>query len=127
MPRLGHEQPLTDKAHQTDTPSPATTLNPMALDSKADLHELTASATNALAKIDLSTTQSPPQPDDDETTSQPTNESLPVELWMRVFEYLHNTKDYARSSVITDYRSSLAILEDSVEAAQTLPPFEKRT
>jgi hypothetical protein len=123
MPQLENERAVADKEHQTETPSPAFTQSLMALDSKTNLDQLTTSITNTLARIDLPTTQCPAQQTDKETI----NNSLPIELWMRVFEYLHNTKDYARLSVTTDCQSSLAIHEDSVEAARILPAFEKHT
>jgi hypothetical protein len=123
MPQLEHERAVADKEHQTETPSPAFTQSLMALDSKTNLDQLTTSITNTLARIDLPTTQCPAQQTDEEII----NKSLPIELWMRVFEYLHNTKDYARLSVTTDCQSSLAIHEDSVEAARILPAFEKHT
>jgi hypothetical protein len=126
MPQLQHEHAGADKAQKLNSPSTATTLKPMALDCKSNPDQLTTSITNALANIDLSTTQSPTRQTDD-TTNRPTNNSLPVELWMRVFEFLHNTKDYARPPVVAVYKSSLGAHGDSIEAAQTLPPFEKRT
>jgi hypothetical protein len=124
MPRLEHELALADMARQTDTPSTATTPNPMALDTK-DLDQLTTSVTNKLAQTELSTRQSPP-PKTDGTTNLPTNNSLPVELWMRIFEYVHFTKQFARPPMVAAYNSSLAAHGDSITAAsETLPAFEK--
>lgn len=92
----------------------------MALDSKTDLDQL---STNTLAKIGISPTQSPTLQIDD-TTDQTTHKTLPVELWMRVFEYVR-TDDYARPAVVANYKRSLAIHGDTLEAAQTLPAFAK--
>ena len=63
----------------------------------------------------------------DEPTEQPTTSTLPIELWMRVFEHVDDTKDYARPPVLAVYKSSLAVCSDGTTAAQTRPAFEKRT
>jgi hypothetical protein len=98
----------------------------MAPDSKLRCDELTTSVTSTLARIILSTTQSPAQ-QIDKATNDTTNKNLPVELWIRVFEYIHNTRDYARPSVTMAYKRSLAVHGDSIEAAKILPAFERRT
>ncbi|KAM0708298.1 hypothetical protein Q7P35_004949 [Cladosporium inversicolor] len=125
-PGLEHEHALTDKAHQTDTPSKAATESLLALNSKTDNCDFTTSVTNTLAQIGLSATQSPTQ-QNDENNNKPTNKSLPVELWMHIFEYVHATKDYARPSVVVVYKSALAFYGDTTRAAVPLPAFEKRT
>lgn len=122
VPRLEHEHILVGKDHRTDTPSTSTTSNQMALDSKTDLDQL---STNTLAETEISPTQSSTLQIDD-TTDQPTHKTLPVELWMRVFEYVR-TDDYARPAVVANYKRSLAVHGDNLEAAQTLPAFEKKT
>jgi hypothetical protein len=126
MPQLDSEHDFAVNVHQADWPSTAPTHNPMALNhnKKTDFDGLT----NMLAKVDISPAQ-PPTRHSNGPTDLPTNnnQSLPVELWMRVFDYLHNATDYARPSVTMAYKRSLAIHSDTIKAAQTLPPFEKRS
>ena len=50
----------------------------------------------------------------------PTTNTLPIELWTRVFEHVDNTKDYARPPVLAVNKSSLAVYGDGTTAAQTL-------
>lgn len=126
-PQPKHEHLTADKTHQEDTPSTATTSHPMALYSKIELDQPTTSITNTFAKINMSPTQSPTQQTDEATTDQPTTKTLPIELWMRVFEHVDNTKHYARPPVVEVYKSSLAVYGDTITAAQTLPAFEKRS
>jgi hypothetical protein len=45
---------------------------------------------------------------------------------MRAFEYVR-TDDYARPAVVANYKRSLAVHGDTLEAAQTLPAFRKKT
>lgn len=118
-PWLEHEHAAAEKTQQTATLSPSSSIqSPMALNTKTGLDQLTTSAAHTLAKADLSASQSPAQ--------QPTNKSLPVELWMRIFEYVR-TDDYARPAVAMACKRSLAIHGDTTQAAATLPAFEKRT
>lgn len=44
---------------------------------------------------------------------------------MRAFEYVR-TDDYARPAVVANYKRSLAVHGDTLEAAQTLPAFRKK-
>ena len=98
---------------------------PMALACRTDDHDLTASVIDTLTEIDLSSTKCPTR-HNEKRTSRTTNESLPVEVWMQIFEHVH-IEDYARQAVVAVYRSSVAVYGDSIKAAEPLPPFEKRT
>lgn len=120
-PQPKHEHLTADKTHQEDTPSTATTSHPMEPYSEIDLDQPTTSIANTFAKINMSPTQSPTQQMDEATTDQPTTKTLPIELWMRVFEHVDNTKHYARPPVVAVYKSCL------ITAARALPAFEKRS
>lgn len=75
----------------------------MALACKTDDPDLTTSVIKTLTRIDLSSTQCPTRRNE-KLTSRPTNESLPVEIWMQIFEHVH-IEDYARQAVVAVYKS----------------------
>jgi hypothetical protein len=57
----------------------------------------------------------------------PPKTDLPVDVWMCVFDHIPTDDDYARPKSIAAYASSLHTDGDSIEAAKTLPEFEKRS
>jgi hypothetical protein len=56
-----------------------------------------------------------------------TQTDLPSEIWMVVFEHIQKEDNFARPDSVAEYASSLDTHGDSIEAAKTLPPFEKRS
>jgi hypothetical protein len=63
-----------------------------------------------------------------QTTTAPTKKYLPVELWMRVFEYVSAGDEFARPKFVKKYAGSLSAYgADNLQAAKVLPKFEKRT
>lgn len=123
-PQLEHDHVISSdpKSHQTHTPSRSTKYA-IVLDSNTNIDQLTTSIANPLAKTDLPTTQPRPQ----DSAKRTANNSLPVELWMHIFDHLRNTVDYARPPVVAIYKSALAVYDDTTLAAHTLPAFEKRS
>lgn len=63
------------------------------------------------------------------TTTSALNEAnnmdLPVEIWLHIFDYVRSN-GYARPDSTVSYANSLATYGDSIEAAKTLPAFEKQ-
>jgi len=133
-PQLEHtilDQTQTSEACQNDMIPTTTSPDLMAFDSKTNLSELTTSATDISTGIEIDIGTDPPTTDhpmerNNDPTNPPTKSTLPVEVWMRILDYIH-PEDYARQPVLMVYKTSLALHGDTAAAAQTLPAFEKRS
>jgi hypothetical protein len=136
---------LTVKGNDLDTTESAigtpTTMGPLAthdatsLEVKATHINSDISAFNTPTETDLLVTQGPTtlegnliRPNSNISASITTTQTdLPSQIWMVVFEHIHEEDNFARPKSVAEYASSLSTYGDSIEAAKTLPPFEKRS